>query len=247
MQTICIVVPCYNEENRLPANDFVTYFKNNESVSVCFVNDGSSDNTLSLLKHIQQQIGNNCTVVDLPQNSGKAEAVRLGVIENINKGFDYIGFFDADLATPLSEISYFISFCNGSLTKDIIIGSRFKRLGANVNRKPARHYIGRVFSTLASMVLKLPVYDTQCGAKLFSNSIASQIFNKPFISKWLFDIELFSRAIILYGRQAIKETVVEIPLNEWEDKAGSKIKTTYFIKAPLDLLRIRNHYKYQLK
>ena len=92
-------------------------------------------------------------------------------------------------------------------------------------------YAIRSYYALASMVLKLPVYDTQCGAKLFSNSIASQIFNKPFISKWLFDIELFSRAIILYGRQAIKETVVEIPLNEWEDKAGSKIKTTYFIKA----------------
>lgn len=243
MQKICIVIPCYNEAKRLDTNAFIEYFTNNNYKYVCFVNDGSTDNTLSVLESLKKQIGSNCSIINLKQNAGKAEAVRQGFLQNIDNDFDYIGFFDADLSTPITELDYFIDFNMGELKHDIIMGSRLSRMGAKINRKTRRHYMGRVFSTFASEVLNLKVYDTQCGAKLFSKKFYTSIFEEKFISNWLFDIELIYRSLNIYGREYVINSVIEIPLNSWEDIDGSKLKLYDFIKAPIDLIRIKNHYK----
>ena len=247
MQKICVIIPCYNEEKRLPTNDYISYFKNNKNRAVCFVNDGSNDNTLNLLIDIKEKIGDNCSIVNITKNRGKAEAVRLGFVKNLEEDFDYLGFFDADLATPLSEVDHFINFNGNKLNHDVYIGSRFKRLGARIERNSLRHYVGRVFSTFASIALRLPVYDTQCGAKIFSKRYAKLIFNKPFISKWLFDIELLSRIISEFGRDKVSESVIEVPLNTWIEKGDSKISKSYFIKAPLDLIQIYLYYRKALR
>ncbi|MFQ6070884.1 MAG: glycosyltransferase family 2 protein, partial [Candidatus Aminicenantales bacterium] len=122
-------------------------------------------------------------------------------------------------------------------------GCRLKRMGATIERHWYRHYFGRVFATGASLVLGLPIYDTQCGAKLLRAELAGILFERPFISRWLFDIELLARMIQLLGRKKVMTSVVELPLERWEDKGESKVKLLYIPKVPFELLLIGLTYR----
>jgi len=115
-------------------------------------------------------------------------------------------------------------------------------LGAQVKRKNSRHYLGRIFATVASKILKLPVYDTQCGAKLYKKNIVLQLFEEQFITKWLFDVELLARYINLFGRGNAIEKIYEFPVFRWEDVGASRLKIIDFIKAPLELWKINKKY-----
>src|SRR5690606_37481279 len=157
-----------------------------------FVNDGSTDHTFEVLQNIRQKFSKEVHVIDLPKNVGKAEAVRQGFLRAFQVDhFTHIGYLDADLATHLNEIAYMLSHFNGKVK--IVLGSRVLRLGAVIQRSSLRHYLGRIFATIASNVLDMKVYDSQCGAKLFEMNMAQILFQKPFISKWLFDLELLYR------------------------------------------------------
>jgi dolichyl-phosphate beta-glucosyltransferase len=232
---IILIVPCFNEESRLNIKAFENFFKSDRSVQFLFVNDGSSDSTLNVLNELSKNNSDKVKVLNLEKNVGKAEAVRMGVqsILHENNSFDYIGFWDADLATPLSEVPRFFDLA-ASKQFYAITGCRILRLGGNIVRKWYRHYLGRVFATFASISLNLPFYDTQCGSKVFRIDIAEKVFNEKFLSNWLFDIEIFFR---------IKKEFLELPLYNWEDIHGSKLKLVDFIKAPLELLKINLHYR----
>jgi hypothetical protein len=116
------------------------------------------------------------------------------------------------------------------------MGSRIKLIGNNVQRSLVRHYFGRIFATIVSQfVLKVAVYDTQCGAKVIDFETAKPIFSKPFISKWLFDVELLKRLKKIHN---LKEVVKEIPLEKWEEIRDSKIKVVDFFKIPFELFQI---------
>ncbi len=241
MQKICIVIPCYNEANRLPVDKFEKYIELNPDTYFCFVNDGSKDNTLDILNDLKNKFKAKINVFDQQPNRGKAEAVRMGMILASEwETFSYIGFFDADLATPLSELEYFKSYAEKSYK--VILGSRVKRLGSNIKRSNFRHYLGRFFATLASLMLKMGTYDTQCGAKLFDIHLVNSIFNKPFISKWIFDIEILFRARKLIDIND-RFGFFEIPLSAWSEKKGSKLPFSYFFKVIIDLYKINKFYK----
>ncbi len=228
---IAFIVPCYNEAERTDFKVFKTWQNTHPEVSFYFVNDGSSDNTLEAIT----ALFDSSKVIDLAENCGKAEAVRRGMKEVCSdQKYSHIGFLDADLATPLSEISLFEYWVQKK--KEVIIGARILRLGGNINRKWYRHYLGRFFATAASILLNLPVYDTQCGAKLFERKILSEVIEEPFISKWIFDVELFLR-LKLKGSSAVKNWH-EIPLENWEDIGGSRLKTSDFLKAPFEMISL---------
>lgn len=240
MQTT-IIIPCYNEEKRLPTDVFLSFVNENKDVQFLFVNDGSSDRTIEVLRKLTAQ-DEHFLILDLQNNRGKAEAVRQGLLyalENLNS--EHIGFWDADLATPLNEIDRFLE-CFQKNNCKMVMGCRLMRLGANVKRKNIRHYLGRIFATVASVVLKLKVYDTQCGAKLFKADIVSSLFDKPFISRWLFDVELLARYIKTFGLEDAHKNIYEYPLASWEDVAGSSIKIIDFFKAPIELWKIKRKY-----
>jgi glycosyltransferase involved in cell wall biosynthesis len=208
-------------------------------VDFLFSNDGSTDDTAKIVEEFKKKYPERIKVFTLQQNSGKAEAVRQGMLEAYkDEGYSHIGFWDADLATPLTEIVHLLAF---SSRKKIMLGSRWKRLGAVIERKGSRHLLGRVFSTFASIILKMPVYDTQCGAKIFTREVIF-LLDEKFITKWLFDIELLARYRNKFGHQAAVNDIIEVPIDQWMEKGGSKLKLTHMLGVPAELLKINSKY-----
>jgi hypothetical protein len=159
----------------------------------------------------------------------------------------FFGYWDADLATPLNVILEFrdVLECRPSL--EAILGSRVRLLGREVRRSPGRHYLGRVFASASSLVLGLSVYDTQCGAKLFRSSPTTRsLFQTPFASSWIFDVEILARFMAARGRgfqPRADRALFEFPLHRWRDVHGSKVKPIAFLRAPLELLAIYFRYR----
>lgn len=238
-----MIIPCYNEAARLPGEEFIAYLRRAPAVRVCFVNDGSQDNTLAVLEDLRQQQQQQVEVLDLAQNQGKAGAVRAGMLHCAGQPADYVGFLDADLATPLDAIGDLQAALDQRPTLGLVMGSRIRFLGADIRRNAFRHYAGRVVATCISNILKLPVYDTQCGAKLLRREIVAGLFNEPFISPWLFDVELLARLIRQHGRANMPRHVAEVPLRQWVDQSDSRISSTYMVKMWYELYRIRQTYR----
>lgn len=239
---LVIVIPCYNESNRLKIDDFTSFLKHHKNVLLCFVNDGSSDNTDTVVKQFNSSFKENSTLLTLDKNKGKAEAVRQGILfSNKTYSFNKIAYLDADLATSLQEC-YKISH---QIKEDTVFafGSRISKIDNTIDRKKYRFFIGRFIATLISIQLELTVYDTQCGCKVFKSEVSGEIFKEQFISKWLFDVEIFHRLIAIFGKQEMSKICKEEPLNSWVDTDDSRLKMTYFFKLWFDLLSIRNRYK----
>jgi glycosyltransferase involved in cell wall biosynthesis len=243
MSTYGIVIPCFNEGQRLNTSLFVEFLKHYENIFFVFVDDGSTDNTHDLLMSMAGECSERIHIAELRSNSGKAEAIRYGInyILKRNKA-PLVGYWDADLSTPLSEIPKFIHFLTEHQKIHFLMGSRIKRLGVNVKRSEIRHYLGRIYATVVSMTLKIPVYDTQCGAKLVRSELAEIIFREKFISRWLFDVELIARIVAKFGQFKAIGCMYEFPLNIWIDKGKSKVKISDFLRAPYELILIRHKY-----
>ncbi len=241
MPTTAIVVPCYNEAGRLVPADFLAAASKFPWLRFIFVNDGSRDDTGSILESMRAEIPSRVHVVTLSRNSGKAEAVRRGFLRAFGDGYELVGFWDADLAAPLAALP---AFCRRFEDPGIlaVIGSRVRLLGRKIERRPVRHYGGRVFATAVSLLLDLPVYDTQCGAKLFRNASAvRRVFGPPFAARWTFDVEILARLLLLERQSEcppVREAIVEYPLPAWRDVAGSRLKVTHLFGVFLDVARI---------
>jgi len=243
-QLVIIVVPCYNEARGLNTQAFKAFSHERYHVRFLFVDDGSTDETWDVLQSLSALDGERFLICRLPRNVGKGEAVRQGLLQAFRGNPDYVGYWDADLATPLSAIPAFCDMLNTSQF-EMVFGARVRLLGRVIERGPLRHYAGRIFATMASLVLGVPIYDTQCGAKIFRGSPAvSSLFKGKFITRWLFDIEILARLIQSYGlnRRHIEKVVYEFPLNEWHDVVGSKVRARDFAKSLVWLAMIYWHY-----
>jgi glycosyltransferase involved in cell wall biosynthesis len=241
---LTLVVPCYNEERRLDVEAFRSVSVPGHDVDFLFVNDGSRDGTLRLLQTLRNSDPQRFAVLDLERNSGKAEAVRRGFLAALDNAPDYLGFWDADLATPLSELPGFLEILETRPPIHLVMGARVRLLGREISRRPARHYFGRVGATLISSSLGLAVYDTQCGAKIFRRSeMLRDAFSEPFLSRWIFDVEIIARYVARWGRDAVAGAVYELPVMRWHDVTGSKVKSHDFLRALHDLWKIRRAYK----
>jgi hypothetical protein len=172
----------------------------------------------------------------LGTNVGKAEAVRRGVQLAMRRRASLVGYWDADLATPLDAIPRFRAVLAERPELLLVMGSRVALLGRNIRRRWRRHLLGRAFATAASLVLGLPVYDTQCGAKLFRVTAATaEVFRRPFSSRWIFDVEVLAR---LTKKSDAPAAIYEYPLERWQDVNGSRLKPADFFAAAIDLVVI---------
>ena len=244
MARVVLVVPCYNEEKRLDADAFANYSLPGHFVDFRFVDDGSTDGTARVLESIRDRRGG-VAVQRLEKNSGKAEAVRSGFVAAAKEKPDYIGYWDADLAAPLSALVDFVALAESRPDVDIVFGSRVKLMGRAIERIAWRHYLGRFSATLVSMTLKLPIYDTQCGHKLFrATDLLARVFEDRFLTNWLFDVEILARFLTMdpEGRDHAARSIYEYPLKQWVDVRGSKVKPTDFARALADLATIRRSY-----
>lgn len=232
---LLLIIPFFNEGFRIDESSLTEMFANYPSTGFILVNDGSTDETGTLLDKFARGHPN-VRALHLSKNSGKAEAIRQAVISTAISDYRYIGYTDADLATPGSELLIMMEFATSNPTYTFIMGSRIKRLGSEIVRYGYRHYAGRVFATITSqLILKVPVYDTQCGAKVIDAKLAHELFREPFITKWLFDIELLLR---LKSTDKILKCVYEYPLNNWAEKGNSKITLKDLIGFPLQILKV---------
>ena len=239
MADCVIVIPCYNEAARLDAEALRAFVGAGNPQRFLFVNDGSRDDTLRLLESLRDEDQGRFAVLDLPQNVGKAEAVRRGVLRALEGRPDFVGYWDADLATPLAEIPRFCEILAARPEVRLVLGSRVRLLGRTIRRRVSRHLLGRLFATAASLALRLPVYDTQCGAKLFRvTPELGNVFAEPLRSRWVFDVELLARLLQTWRSTAAaspETAFYEHPLARWEDVAGSKVRLWDFPKSAWEL------------
>ena len=242
MQEVCVVIPCFNEEFRLRGADFLAFLDTHPAARLCLVDDGSEDGTFTVLDGLRAKRPDQILVHRLTRNRGKAEAVRAGVLRvAANDACPIIGYWDADLSTPLDEVDRLLEALQKNPQLRLVMGSRVKRLGARIDRRIWRHVMGRTFATCASAILGVAVYDSQCGAKLFRRESAAVFFREPFLTRWLFDLEILVRLRNEVGAAAF-EMASEVPVARWEEVDGSKLALKEMINVPLELLKIREHY-----
>jgi glycosyltransferase involved in cell wall biosynthesis len=237
---VIIVVPCFNEAERLVPEAWLPLL---ERAELLFVNDGSQDRTLAILEHFAAREAR-VQVLDLPINRGKAEAVRQGLLAALERPAAIVAFADADLATPPHELLRLAEHLRDPAVQ-VVMGARLALLGSKIERDRVRHYLGRVFATLASFTVGAQVYDTQCGAKFFRRGPAlAAALAEPFHSRWSFDVELLGRLMQQLRQAGIDPesgAIVEVALNDWRDVPGSKLKTGAMVRSALDLGRIAWH------
>ena len=234
-EKIAIVIPCYNEAQRLSLDAFIEFVKPTTGIRLIFVDDGSKDQTISLLCGVAAALPEKVDAVMMKKNGGKAEAVRQGLQFAVSRGHKYVAFLDADLATPIDAIVDFASVADRMPEIDVVFGSRKGGLGHRVYREFHRKIISRVCATLGRMATGLPIHDTQCGAKLFRNTPAlKRSLDAPFTAGWLFDVELFLR--ISNPNRRERNNFFEYPVIEWTEIPGSKIRSADIIKSGVKML-----------
>jgi len=233
-----VVIPCYNEEERLLSDEFLTYIDKNSGYHLCFVNDGSKDKTLDVLHELQKGREDFITVYNCEKNGGKAEAVRLGMLHMSKKeDLDYIGFLDADLSTDLADFDDLVKTIETSDFK-IVSGSRISRMGANITKESARKIISLTINFIIRKILSMDFKDTQCGAKIFHKDVIGIAFKDKFVTQWIFDVEIFKRMTIHFGLKKAKTMLCEQPLKRWIHADGSKLSMKDSVKIVGQLAQI---------
>ncbi len=237
--TTGIIIPCYNEYYRLDQDKFCQFLSKNPSYHLCFVNDGSSDDTLKMLQKLKQFDPQKISVLNLEVNQGKATAVQTGANYLAELSFiDNIAFLDADLSTSLEEMDNLVQKLNSNPKLSMVFGSRKADEANNIDRNIVRKFLSNFVGFFIRFILQLPIKDTQCGAKVFRKSIIENVYSQRFISRWLFDIEIFLRLKKHIGLKDLLNCISEEPLDSWIEVEGSKITLKDSFLIPINLLII---------
>ncbi len=245
LQSRCVgvVIPCYNEENRLKSEEFINFIERNSGYHLCFVNDGSTDRTMEVLHNLKKGREDFISIYNCEKNGGKAEAVRQGLIYMSKfRDLDYIGFLDADLSTDFQDFDDLVKTIE-TTDFQIVNGSRISRMGANITKESARKLISMTINLIITTILGMPFRDTQCGAKIMKKELVPIAFNTPFLTKWLFDVEIFMRMKHHFGSKKAQQIICEQPLTRWIHADGSKLSFSDSLKIGIQLFRIFYEYK----
>lgn len=211
---VSVVIPAYNESKCIEKTLFTisNYLsKNFADFEIIVVDDGSSDNTFSLVSLASGTIPN-LKVLRNPVNRGKGYSVKKGALSAV---FDYIIFTDVDLSTPIEELEACIKhFNNGS---DIVIGSRALKKSRVIKRQGfLRMNMGKTFNLFIQLILFRGIKDTQCGFKCFKKSVARELFRLQHLRGFCFDVE------ILYIARKKGYSITEAPVR-WINREDSRV------------------------
>lgn len=233
-----IIIPCYNEEKRLNVEAFIEFIKSHNQYHLCFVNDGSKDNTMKVLERIQEKASRGVSIVDVKKNAGKAAAVRSGARYLYNRqDIEYIGFIDADLSTDFNNFKKLVATLRKDDNLSFVYGSRGKGEG-QIERNVFRNLFSKIVKMIVFLILGLPIEDTQCGAKVFKRDIIPVAYNKVFLTRWLFDVEIFIRLKKHFGSQDVMNHIYEQPLERWVHVDDSKLGMKDALQIPYKLVSI---------
>jgi glycosyltransferase involved in cell wall biosynthesis len=239
---IGVIIPCYNEAKRLRILEYRSFLEKEKQVTLYFVNDGSQDKTLEVLNNLKLSFPEQIHVISLKKNRGKSVAVRTGMNQALRDSRNKrLAYLDADLSTSLEECLQLAGEISNQ--KQFVFGSRIKKVDNHIQSKTSRMIIGRILANIISKMLRLSVYDTQCGCKILSSEWAVVVFKDPFLTSWLFDVEIFYRLIQTFGREKLIYQISEVPLKKWINVEDSKVALSYGIKVWFDLYKIYKHYE----
>lgn len=237
-----IIIPCYNEAKRLDQEAFVSFIKENQDYHLCFVNDGSKDETLNVLYAMKDQVPQSISVIDVKKNSGKATAVRAGARFLYSQPYiSNIGFMDADLSTDFRDFKDLVK----TLEKDdqiMVFGSRNSGGNSKIERDFMRNVLSKFIKQFILLIIGMSIRDTQCGAKVFTRDIVPVVYKDAFLSKWLFDVEIFLRLKKHLGKKNVMSRITEQPLMRWVHVDDSKLGTKDALVIPAKLTQIWLNY-----
>jgi len=238
-----IIIPCYNEEKRLNVTAFLDFIHTENDFHICFVNDGSTDDTITVLKDIQSKNPVKVSVIDIKNNSGKAAAVTVGARHLHRRGdIAFIGFIDADLSTDFKDFEGLVKTLKTNHTLSMVFGSRAKDASEAIEKDTIRAFFSKIIKMLVFFILRLPIEDTQCGAKVFRAELVPVLFKSDFFSRWLFDVEMFLRMKKHFGKVLILNKIYEQPLERWVHMEDSKLGLKDSLEIPYRFLSIWFNY-----
>jgi hypothetical protein len=230
---VSLVIPAFNEEDRLPQLLGALRSHVGESTEVIVVDDGSVDATSAVAQDALASVGRS-RVVRLDRNRGKGAAVRAGVREAAGR---VVAYMDADMATSLSGLPTLI---DGLAHADVSIGSRAHDRSIVRSARVDRTIMGRTFNGVARAVAGFDHLDTQCGFKAFRRPAAKLLFATSRIDGFAFDVE------VLHLAHQLGLRVVETPV-DWAHVDGSKVRPwSDAVRMLSDTLRVTAHRRSKL-
>ena len=231
-----VVVPCFNESKRIVAANFVPLV-DELNCKILFIDDGSMDDTVDKIVSLPLK-SDSYSIVSLPRNKGKANAVLAGIKLALDANFEQIGLFDADGAIHPADLGAAFDLIEDSPGVSVVSGARVLLAGNDVIRKTQRRWIGRVIATLVSLIIEIQVYDPQSPCKVYRAADLKRILVLQIDTKWFVDAELLSylKSIQTPG----SKWLLEFPVTKWQDVDGSKLSLLSFFKILGDLRRLRN-------
>lgn len=209
---ISVIVPVYNESKRVfNLKSIFDYLKKKYKFSeIIVVNDGSTDDTIKKLRAMKRDI--EFRLVSYKLNKGKGWAVKQGMLKATG---DYRIFCDVDLSTPISELENLLHYISHH---DVVIGTRKISKSKVIVEQPAwRKWLGKGFTFLSQVTLRVWVSDFTCGFKLFSANSAKRIFSRTRIYRWGFDSE------IMFLAKKYNLKIKEVPVT-WINDTLTKVK-----------------------
>lgn len=228
-----LIIPCHNEADRL---DFEIFDNYKDVINFFFVDDGSDDNTSKLIAQ------KGYPLLCLTENIGKGPAIRRGLLQLIeDKAIKtkWVGYWDADLTIDLKTLEE-MGISNLPDTYHTVWTSRYKSFLSITKSSLLRGILGLIFSRMVRSYMKIDLHDTQCGAKVFRTHYAEELFKQPFLSRWLFDIELYFRLP--------RDSIMEYPITSWQNQTGSKVSLLKDgLAAIMELREIKKKYQRVLK
>ncbi len=230
---LSIIIPCYNEAQRLPATlrDIAKYLIGSDlTVEIIVVDDGSKDDTVAVANSMTKLLPM-LRVLPFTKNQGKGHAVKHGMLATKGK---LALFMDADNSTPIREVAKLLPFITQN---EVVIGSRHLHESNVVIKQPFyRIVISRLGNLLIQALLIRGVRDTQCGFKLFQTAAAHKIFALQRTTGFGFDMEVLAIAQSIFHYK-----IKEVPVS-WYNSKDSRVRPIHDAWRTLnDLFRIKHN------